>query len=70
MDVNIRIISKSCMKRYKLGSNYPCFAKIQGKHNHSAESAEALGQLRVDHRTRDAFQIFLNKELYMFLHVY
>lgn len=55
MDVTIRIVSKYSKKRDKLVSDFPCIVKIQGNHNHSTESAEALRQLNVQESTKSQF---------------
>lgn len=55
MDAKIRIVSRDSLKKDKAVKNFPCIVKITGKHNHSTKAAEALGQLRVNSSTKNAF---------------
>lgn len=40
---------------------FPCFVELQGQHNHSMESADALNQLRVLKNTVDVFEKYFEQ---------
>ena len=64
MDVTIRIVSKHTKKKDKLVGDFPCIVKIQGNHNHSTDSVEALRQLDVHQATKDEFHKYFEQGMY------
>ncbi|XP_066968606.1 uncharacterized protein [Macrobrachium rosenbergii] len=55
INIKIKLITKATFKMDKKVRDFSCYITIQGRHNHSTESAAALKQLRVLPDTKEEF---------------
>ncbi|XP_066958963.1 uncharacterized protein [Macrobrachium rosenbergii] len=55
MDIKIKLITKNTIRIDKDVRTHPCIITIEGTHNHPAEAASALQELRIPTATTDTF---------------